>query len=664
MSAVAAPFGYERDLERQRLDWVLVALSVMAAPHLMHLSPWVGIAAALLAIWRFLIQRRGWRLPGRYTRYALAFLSFAGVLATYHTLNGAEAGTSLLLLLAMLKLMEAKGLRDYFLLMVIAYFIGIANFLYDQTIQLALYMIPAVLITTMALMNVAHPDPERALRTSLRSVTRLLLPAVPMAAVLFLLFPRISGPLWGFGAQKHQGVTGLSTSMSPGDLSQLAQSDEIAFHVKFDGVAPPRSELYWRALVLHEYDGKTWSSGNLPWRGEADAITAGAPIHYQVTLEPNDLPVLYTLDLPTKLPDDTYLSASYEAFTHGSVTERKLYDATSYARARYGAATPAWMLHRDLALPKGSDPRARALAQKWRTAAKTPEEVVQYALTMFHDQPFVYTLQPGTLSGPDRVDQFLFDSRHGFCEHFAGAFVYLMRAAGIPAHVVIGYQGGTQNPLDDYYVIRQQEAHAWAEVWMAGRGWLRVDPTGAVDPARVEGGLADSLPNEELTGSIYQRYPWLGVVRNSWDALDSGWNKWVLAYGPELQEKFYAKVGLDYGDWLQLALVLGGLVAALMALYWLYLLWDRRPPSSPPVVRDYARFCARLARLGLPRGGHEGPHDYARRVVTVRADLREPVWEITDRYVELRYEDEGDQRAFARMVNSFRPRRKPPATVV
>ena len=659
MNAVTAPFGYERDMERQRLDWVLVALGLMAAPHLLHLSPWIGISAALLALWRFAIQRRGWSLPGRYTRYALAFMSFAGVLATYHTLNGAEAGTSLLLLLAMLKLMEAKGLRDYFLLMVIAYFIGIANFLYDQTIQLALYMIPAVLFTTVALLNVAHPDPERTLSTSLRSVTRLLLPAVPMAAVLFMLFPRISGPLWGFGLQKHQGVTGLSTSMSPGDLSQLAQSDEIAFHVKFDGVAPPRSELYWRALVLHDYDGKTWNSGNLPWRGETAVITEGSPVHYQVTLEPNNLSVLYTLDLPAKLPDDTYITASYETFTHGAVTERKLYDATSYTRSHYGTTTPGWMLHRDLVLPPSGDPRTRALAQRWRAAAKTKEEIVQYALTMFHDQPFHYTLQPGTLTGPDTIDQFLFESRRGFCEHYAGAFVYLMRAADIPAHVVIGYQGGTQNPLDDYYVIRQQEAHAWAEVWIAGRGWLRVDPTGAVDPARVEQGLADSLPNEDLAGSIYDRYPWLGAVRNSWDALDSGWDKWVLAYGPELQKEFYEKVGLEYDNWLQLALVLGGLVAALMALYWLYLLWDQRPPKLPPVSRDYARFCARLAKLGLPRAAYEGPLDYAQRVAAARADLAGAVHEITDRYVELRYEDEGDAAAFRQMVRGFRPSRKP-----
>jgi protein-glutamine gamma-glutamyltransferase len=225
--------------------------------------------------------------------------------------------------------------------------------------------------------------------------------------------------------------------------------------------------------------------------------------------------------------------------------------------------------------------------------------------------------------------------------------------------VVIGYQGGSQNPLDDYYVIRQQEAHAWAEVWTKDRGWQRVDPTGAVDPARVEQGLGDALPNEDIAGSMYQRYPWLGAMRNGWDALDSGWNKWVLAYGPELQSKFFSKVGLDYGDWLQLALVLGGFVAGLMGLYWLYLLWDRRPPKLPPVSRDYARFCLRLARVGLPRAGHEGPMDYAQRVVAARADLTETVLVITGRYVELRYGDQGDAAGFRRLVKAFRPKRKP-----
>jgi transglutaminase-like putative cysteine protease len=659
VNAIALPLRYERDIERQRLGWSLAAIIVMAAPQALHIPVWMTLCAASLGAWRFATAWAGWPMPKGWALKGLAFGMIVIVLAAFRTINGAEAGGALLLLLVMLKLMEAKGLRDYFLTIVIAYLLGIDNFLYDQTIQLALYMLPAVWIATLGMYNVAHPDPERSLATSLRSTSRLLLPALPMAAVLFLLFPRISGPLWGFGGQKHEGVTGLSTSMSPGDLSQLAQSDDIAFHVKFDGVAPPRSEMYWRALVLHEYDGKTWSSGNLPWRDQPDTVTEGAPVHYQVTLEPNNLSVLYALDLPSKLPDDDYLSASYETYTHTPVTERKLYEMISYPRAHYGVGTPEWMRKRDLVLPRSGDPRTRALAQKWLAAAKTPEEVVQYALTMFHDQPFHYTLEPGTLSGADRVDQFLFETRRGFCEHYAGAFVYLMRAAHIPAHVVIGYQGGTQNPLDDYYVIRQQDAHAWAEVWIAGRGWMRVDPTGAVDPARVDEGIGDALPNEDLAGSIYERYPWLGAMRNSWDALDSGWNKWVLAYGPELQERFYSKVGLEYGNWLQLAFVLGGLVALLMALYWLYLLWDRRPPAAPPVVRDYARFCGRLARIGLPRAGHEGPLDYAQRVTAARADLTDAVFEITDRYVELRYDDSGDARTFNRLVRSFRPRRSP-----
>jgi len=659
MNAVTAPFQLGRDMERQRLGWSMLALAVMAAPQVLHIPLWMTVCAILLGGWRLACAWRGWRVPAGKTLKALLLVVIVLVLTTFRTLNGAEAAGALLLLLGMLKFMEAKGLRDYFLLILVAYFLGMDNFLYDQTIQLALYMLPAMVISTIALLNVAHPDPERSLATSARSVARLLLPALPMAAVLFLLFPRISGPLWGFGSLKHSGVTGLSGTMSPGDLSQLAQSDAIAFHVQFDGVAPPRSQLYWRALVLHEYDGKTWSSGNLPWHGEPSAVTTGAPIHYQVTLEPNNLSVLYTLDLPSKLPQDTYLSASYETETRSPVTERKLYDATSYPRATYGEATPGWMLHRDLALPHGGDPRTRELAAKWRADAKSPEQVVQDALDMFHIQPFHYTLQPGELTSHDRMDEFLFQTRRGFCEHYAGAFVYLMRAAGIPAHVVIGYQGGTQNPLDDYYVVRQQEAHAWAEVWIPQRGWVRVDPTGAVDPARVEEGLADSLPNEDLAGSIYARYPWLGAVRNSWDALDSGWNNWVLAYGPELQEKFYSKVGLEYGNWLQLAVVLGGLVASMMAAYWLYLFWERRPPALPPIVRDYARFCLRLARIGLPRAAHEGPLDYASRVVAARADLEQPVRDITDRYVELRYEDSGDARAFSRMVSQFRPSKTP-----
>jgi transglutaminase-like putative cysteine protease len=644
-------------MERLRLGWTLLGLAAMTAPHALHLAPWITLAAVLLAAWRAACAWRGWRLPSGKALKFLVLVALAAVLLTFRTLNGPEAGTSLLLLLAMLKLMEAKGLRDYFLLMVIAYFIGIANFLYDQTVPLALYMIPAVWITTVALLNVAHPDSERSFSVSARATARLLLPALPVAAILFLLFPRISGPLWGFAAQKHEGVTGLSSSMSPGDMSDLAQSDAVAFRVKFDGTVPPQSALYWRALVLHSYDGKTWNAGNLPWRRELTLEPQGKPVSYEVTLEPNNLPILYALDLPDKIPDETVLSASYEIETRTAVTERRLYKTTSYTSYRYGVDMPHWMLRRDLVLP-GGDPRTKALAQQWKASDADPAQVVQDALTMFHDQKFSYTLQPGLLEGDNRVDQFLFTSKRGFCEHYAGAFVYLMRAAGIPAHVVIGYQGGELNPLDGYYVVRQQHAHAWAEVWLEGRGWVRVDPTAAVDPARVEEGLDASLPADELAGSFYTEHPWFGAVRNGWDALNTGWNEWVLAYGPELQEKFYSKIGLEYGNWLQLAMVLAGLFLLIFGSYWLYLAWERRPPPAAPLVRDYARFCRRLARLGLNRRADEGPLDYAARVSASRPDLGRQVDEITGRYIELRYLDRGDRRRFSRLVRSFRPARK------
>jgi transglutaminase-like putative cysteine protease len=655
VSAAIEFFDYPRRMERLRLLWTLAAFAAMAAPHALHLPPWIMVAAVGLGLWRLAAAWRGWRLPGRYARYGLGIVIFVAVLFTFRTLNGPEAGAGLLLLLSMLKLMEAQGLRDYFLLVVLAYFLGLANFLYDQNIPLALYMLPAVWLTTASLLNATHPDVERGIKASLKNTGRLLLPALPVAAALFLLFPRVPGPLWGIATQKHSGVIGLSTTMTPGDLSQLAESDEVAFRVKFAGAAPPRKQLYWRALVLHDYDGSTWNSGNLPWNRKFAAATHGGIVSYDVTLEPNNLSTLYALDLPLQIPEDTALSSNYEIAARAPVTERKLYHAASYLDSSYGADTPGWMLHRDLVLPGDRNPRTRALAEQWRAAASSSEQVVNDALTMFHEQAFSYTLKPGLLTNSDRVDEFLFGTRRGFCEHYAGAFVILMRAAGIPAHVVIGYQGGEPNPLDDYYVVRQRDAHAWAEVWMPDRGWLRVDPTAAVDPARVEQGLDAALPSDEIPGLLFGDHPWLNGLRNTWDAVNNGWNQWVLAYGPELQEKLFKNVGLDYGNWGQLAIVLAALLILFAMLVSYYLWWQRRPPPPHPVVRDYRRFCVRLAKLGLKREAREGPLDFAERVTRVRPDLEPAVRAITTGYIELRYVEQGDAERFHRLVKTFKP---------
>ena len=658
MSVAAASFDYPHQMERHRIVWSVAALTAMAAPQILYLPPWISAVAALLAAWRLTALRRGWRMPGRYTRGGLGLLAFAGIGLTFRTLNGPEAAGALLLLLSLLKLMEAQGLRDYFLLAVLAYFLGLANFLYDQNIPLALYMLPAVWLTTAALLNVAHPDSERGFKASLLASGRLLMPALPVAAILFLLFPRVPGPLWGFASLKHSGVIGLSTSMTPGDIGQLAESDEVAFRVKFAGAAPAQSRLYWRALVLHDYDGSTWSSGNLPWNRKFPANIRGPAVSYDVTLEPNNLSTLYALDLPVQVPDDAGLSTSYEIGTRTPVTERKLYHAVSYLDSSYGADTPGWMLHRDLALSADRDPRTRALAQGWRQSAASPEQVIRDAIAFFHDQGFSYTLKPGLLTSRDRVDEFLFGTRRGFCEHYAGSFVILMRAAGIPAHVVIGYQGGEPNPLDGYYVVRQRDAHAWAEVWLPEQGWVRVDPTAAVDPARVEQGLDAALPSDEIPGLLFNAHPWLNNLRDTWDAVNNGWNQWVLAFGPELQARFFKSVGLDYGNWGQLALVLAVLLVLSGVLISLHLWRQRRPPPPPPVVREYRRFCERLARLGLKRAQHEGPLDYGRRVAAARPDLEHEVMAITGCYIALRYEDGDDPRRLQQLVHAFKPARK------
>lgn len=654
MNAILLP-TLEIRLERIRLNWVLAALGVMLLPHALYLPAWVTIATVCISVWRLAAAYRGWPLFSRGARIIFALFAFLGVFISFHTLNGPDAGTALLILLAALKLMEAKGLRDYFLLLVIALFVAIANFLHDQSIPLALYMIPALWLTITALLNIVHPDTERTIRNSARTAARLLLPALPIAAILFLLFPRVPGPLWGIGLPQQSGVTGLSTSMSPGSLSQLAQSDAVAFRVHFDGAAPPPAQRYWRALVLHDYDGTTWHLGGSPWALHQELETRGVPVAYDITLEPNNLRVLYALDLPTRVPDDAFLTADFELATRQPVTERKLYRMTSYTDYTYGANLPSWRRQRDLKIPNDIDPRARALARQWAASANDPSHIVNDALALFHNQPFRYTLRPGALTGSNRIDQFLFETRRGFCEHYASAFVFLMRAAGIPAHVVIGYQGGTQNPLDGYYVIRQEDAHAWAEVWLLHQGWVRVDPTAAVDPARVDRGISGAIPASELPGYVFERHPWLSNMRNTWDAVNNGWDQWVLAYGPELQERFFTRIGLHYGDWGELALVLLVLIGALLASVSLVLWWRHRPPPGSGVTRAYARFCHKLARRGLPRASHEGPLDYAQRIRGLRPDLAAQIDAITSLYVELRYAETGNLKAFTRFVREFRP---------
>jgi len=483
-------------LTARQLGRLLLILAACAAPQALHIAPWISGIALLLGMWRYLAAVRGWRLPSRTLRLLLALAGFVGVFASYGSINGVQAGSALLVLMLALKLTETWRRRDCALLAVLGFFLIGAEFLYEQRILTTLYMLPVLWLLTAELLAVTHPGTPLAFRTALTTSGRLLLLAVPLMLIMYLLFPRIPGPLWGIGDARGAGVSGLDDSMTPGSIGELALSDEIAFRVEFAGPPPPPAARYWRALVLHDFDGRSWQT-NWPVRGATPLTPLGGTIRYTITLEPHERNWLFALDLPVSIPPDAVLLSDYALRTPRRLTERRRYSVESALAYRADAVLEDWARRRDLRLPDGFNPRTHALATQWRNQfGDNATAIVQTALAMFRNQPFVYTLQPPLL-GRNSVDEFLFDTQKGFCEHYASSFTVLMRAAGIPARVVTGYQGGEENPFADYFIIRQASAHAWSEVWLEGRGWVRVDPTAAVAPERIERGLQDALPAGE-----------------------------------------------------------------------------------------------------------------------------------------------------------------------
>ncbi len=653
----------EGPLSPSQSAWLLAALALAVIANAGHVAPWITLAALGFVAWRFGQMRNGWPLPGQKTRLAMAALALIGVLLSYRTINGADAGTALLMLMAALKLTEARSRREYFLLIVITYFLEIANFLDSQSIPNALLMLPLVLVSTAALLNITRRGPALAAGESLRQAGLLLGLSVPMALIMFVLFPRIPGPLWGISGPGTDAVSGLSDSMSPGAISSLVESDQVAFRVTFDGPPPPPEERYWRGPVLHRFDGKRWTAGWLS-RHEAGRIQPiGKPIRYEVTLEANDQHWLFALAMPAQISVPAFLTRDYQLMARHAIKTRLRYRVSSYLHYRTANPLNHFDRIRDLYLPTGIDPRARALAAQWRRSSDSDQEIVNDALRMFRDQPFAYTLHPPPLSG-DRIDDFLFSTRKGFCEHYAEAFTFLMRAAHIPARIVTGYQGGEMNPVGDYMIVRQSDAHAWSEVWLDGRGWVRVDPTAAVAPSRVERGIADALPTaDRLPGFDRRGTSLLGNLSLSWDAVNNAWNQWVLGYGPELQGQFLARFGFEPGNWQQLMLALTVLMALMLLAVAGFFLWQGRSFVDDEVQRAYARFCRRLARRGLARASWEGPRDFALRVSTARPDLARPVMRITALYIGLRYgrgSPTDSARRLTRAVSRFRPRARAP----
>ena len=624
------------------------------APHALWLPWWVdGVAGGLLA-WRFWLAVRGGPLPARWLLALVTGTSAIGVYFSYRTIMGRDAGVTLIVLLLALKLLESRARRDVFIAAFLVYFVALAGFFYSQSMQTAAWMLVTVLITTGAL--VGFSAPARPVADKLVTAGRMLIQAGPVMLLLFFLFPRVQGPLWGLPQDAYSGITGLSDTMTPGSISQLSTSDAIAFRVKFHGVAPPRNRLYWRGPVLSEFDGKTWRVGFPQLRRPLPLEVSGAPVDYEVTLEPHNRNWLFALEMPERIPSNARETADYLVISLPPVRSRIRYEARSYLEYRATGGADARDLAFALRLPRDFNPRTRALASEWRQSLASDAAIVGEGIEFFRASRFEYTLFPPLL-GTNSVDEFLFDTKQGFCEHFAASFVFLMRAAGVPARVVTGYQGGDMNPVDNYMVVRQADAHAWAEVWLPQNGWTRVDPTAAAFPIRVESGIAAAARGGAgLPLLLRTNIDWLKAARNNWEALANQWNQWVLGYNPDRQREMLSWLGVQQPSWQTMAMMLFWSVAGVLLLIALWLLRGIRRVDA--VQRAWLRFCGKLARAGLARDGAEGPLDYAGRLAR-RLPGREPaVRAIVQLYVDLRYGSRDEPHSLARLkqlVRQFKP---------
>jgi transglutaminase-like putative cysteine protease len=626
--AATAVKGLGFGLARDKADTLLLlaAAVVVMAPHADHLPAWISGLCALAMLWRAMITFRGTRMPPVYMLLPIALGAMFGIFKTYNTLLGREAGVAMLVILLTFKMLEMHAKRDLFVVTFLCFFLQLTTFFYAQGIGSALLMVVAIITILTAQLSFQYTGQRPPLLGRLRLGATILALATPLALALFVFFPRIQGPLWGMPTDAAGGRTGMSDSMSPGNLSSLAQSEETAFRVKFIDPAPPQNQMYWRGIVLSVFDGRTWNRN----RGYTISLDTGRPltaalevrgrgIRHQVTLEPSNNRWLYALEAPRHLPifedNKARMTGELELRAENRIAQRLRYDVISHPNFTLQAKAPPSSLAPYLALPPGFNPQTMQAGAELRKLSD-PRERINTVLRRFRRENFHYTLEPPLL-GRDSVDEFLFMTKAGFCEHYASSFVFLMRAAGVPARVVAGYQGGEANPYDGFVTVRQLDAHAWSEVWLEGSGWTRIDPTAAVSPDRIQNSSSrvrkrDAPFGIESLGGVINldgsSSPWLTEMRLRMGAINNSWNQWVLNYTPERQRDFLGSLRSALGYWDVLLAVLT-IVAAAMLVRTLKL-----RARTDPIDALYSQLCLQLARTGLVRAAHEGPSAYAARV--------------------------------------------------
>jgi len=655
MSAVPA----SPTLDVRNVLWLLAAMVFVVAPHVPRLPYWIAIFCAIVVAWRAWIAWAAWHFPSRLLMIALTIASSVGIWLTYRSLFGREAGVALLITMSALKLLEMRTQREVTHSIYLGFFLVLTSFLFSQSIPLGIYMLLCVWIYVATLVGFNRVGRSPKLSERLRPAAALLVQALPLMAAFFLLFPRVQGPLWALPRDTTAAKMGLSDTMTPGGIANLIKSEEVAFRVQFEGDMPGYGVLYWRGPVLADFDGRSWRMQEPRNIIDPRYARQERPVRYALTLEPHQKTWLFALDVPAERPPHTVLLYDLQLRNPVAVNQRMRYEMTSWLDYRYGERSLPQYLRQALKFDEERNPRTVALAREWFAQSPNAREFITRTLQHFNRE-FTYTLEPPLLDERNPYDDFLFGQKRGFCEHYAGTFTLMMRAAGIPARVVTGYQGGEVNPLNKELTVRQADAHAWSEVWLPGEGWVRIDPTAAVSPMRIEGGVNAALGPIGVMSSLIaaDQFGLLAQVRFAWQMVNSQWTQWVIGYNVDRQRQFFMNLGLPTVDWGTLAFWLVIATFVVGAAVSIGLLVRDRPRRREAAVVAWQRYCAKLATAGITRAPHEGPLDFLARVRSMKPQLAAQAEDITRRYVDARYGEgasKADLKELLRRVRELRP---------
>ena len=600
--------------------FLLLVIAWVIAPQVGNLPVWCSLLALAVLLWRGWLAWTARPLPSRWWLLALLALTVGATLLTHRTLLGRDAGVTLIVVLLSLKTLELRAQRDAFVVFFLSFFTMLTNFFFSQSLATAAAMLVALLGLLTALVNSHMPVGKPRLAEAAKTAAFMALLGAPIMAVLFMLFPRLA-PLWGIPGDAMAGRSGLSSTMQVGAIATLALDDSIAMRIRFDGGVPPRqSDMYFRGPVLSTLDGREWRtlrSGFPPRMQDPPNLeVSGTPVTYQVTLEPNNRPWIFVLDAalarPTAPGMDITMTPQLQWLAERPVSDLLRYRAQSFPTFRHGPQRRTAGLQDTLELPPGFNPRTLQLAAGMRQDpryANDPARLVDGVLERLRSGGYGYTLDPGVF-GPNTADEFWFDRKEGFCEHIASAFVVLMRALDIPARIVTGYQGGEINAVDGFWVVRQSDAHAWAEVWLEGRGWVRVDPTASVAPGRIGSLQRLQAPRGVIASALGGVSPAvLFNLRAAWEAVNNGWNQWVLNYSQTTQLNLLQNIGFESPSWEDLGYVLIGLVVAASLLGAAWTLWERN--RHDPWLRLLEHAAKRLRALGVPVAPNSPPRQMA-----------------------------------------------------